>query len=64
MLKFLKHFVADEEGAVTVDWVVLTGGILIFGVVIVASISRGATESSGATGNRLQSAEVPSVRWQ
>ena len=64
MWNFLKGFVADEEGAVTVDWVVLTGGILIFGVVTAASIARGATESSGAMGSRLLSAEVPAVRWQ
>ena len=31
-------FAQDERGAVAVDWVTLTGGILILGIVVVYSV--------------------------
>lgn len=44
MKKFLKVFRTSEEGAVTVDWVVLTAAVVSLAVVAIVSIS-------GATGN-------------
>lgn len=35
MLGFL---VRDDQGAVTVDWVVLTAGIIVLGIVVVYSV--------------------------
>jgi Flp pilus assembly pilin Flp len=61
---FIRSFLCDEDGAVTVDWVVLTAGILAFGVVVAVSITNGATETSGSLGNRMSEAQVPEVRWQ
>lgn len=59
----LIKFLTQEDGAVTVDWVVLTAGLLILGVVVVGSIQTGATETSGALGNQLGAATVPSVTF-
>ncbi|MDD9726301.1 hypothetical protein PVV74_12600 [Roseovarius sp. SK2] len=41
MIKFIKKFRKDEEGAVTVDWVVLTAAVVGLGVAGVASVSDG-----------------------
>lgn len=37
----LKNFAADESGAVTVDWVVLTAAIVGLGIAVVASVRTG-----------------------
>ncbi|MFZ5708319.1 MAG: hypothetical protein ACOY4T_01350 [Pseudomonadota bacterium] len=39
MRKYLVRFAAEEAGAVTVDWVVLTAGVVAFGVMVVAGIT-------------------------
>jgi hypothetical protein len=58
---FFRRFRTREDGAVTVDWVVLTGGILIFGMVAAAYIADGATDSSNGVGARLGEAELPEL---
>jgi Flp pilus assembly pilin Flp len=42
MLNFIKNFRADEDGAVTVDWVVLTAAIVGLGIAVLTSVSTGA----------------------
>ncbi len=37
-MTLLKSFFADEEGAVTVDWVILTAGIVILAVAVATAI--------------------------
>jgi Flp pilus assembly pilin Flp len=37
----LFRFVRDQEGAVTVDWVVLTGAIMLMAMAVVPMISDG-----------------------
>ena len=46
----IKTFAADESGAVTVDWVVLTAAIVGLGIAVIASVRTG-TES---VGNQIQ----------
>ena len=46
MIKFIKKFRKDEDGAVTVDWVVLTAAIVGLGVAVLASV-RSATVTLG-----------------
>ncbi len=46
MLNHLKNFQGEEDGAVTVDWVVLTAAICVLAVVAIVSI-QGATGSVG-----------------
>ncbi|KZY32058.1 hypothetical protein A3731_04360 [Roseovarius sp. HI0049] len=41
MIKFIKKFRNDEEGAVTVDWVVLTAAVVGLGVAGVTTVSGG-----------------------
>lgn len=55
------RFHRDQCGAVTVDWVVLTGGLLILGIVVAGFISDGAADAAGSAGNRLAEAEVPTI---
>ena len=50
--KIYKRFNEDEDGAVTVDWVVLTAAIVGLGVAVIGSV-RTATTSLG---NKISSA--------
>jgi Flp pilus assembly pilin Flp len=42
MLNFIKTFHKDEDGAVTVDFVVLTAAIVLLGLAVGTAISNGA----------------------
>jgi len=46
MLNFIKNFRRDEDGAVTVDWVVLTAAIVGLGIAVLTS-AGGATADLG-----------------
>jgi len=52
-MQFLQAFwKKDEDGAVTVDWVVLTAGVLLFAVAVGSTITdpvNGAVENIAAT---------------
>jgi len=61
MLSNIRQFHQDEDGAVTVDWVVLTAAILILGVVVGAAVSRGAETMASNTETELTTAVVPEV---
>ena len=41
MTNFFQNFLNDEDGAVTVDWVVLTAAVVGLGIAAVASVSGG-----------------------
>lgn len=53
MTNFFTNFVADESGAVTVDWVVLTAGIVGLAIAVMASVSNGLEDLSGDIENQL-----------
>jgi len=61
MFKFLSQLRQDENGAVTIDWVLLTAAILTLGSIVGASVSAGAENMADNTGTELQSATVPEV---
>jgi Flp pilus assembly pilin Flp len=42
MLNFIKNFRNDEDGAVTVDFVVLTAAIVLLGLAVGTAVSDGA----------------------
>jgi len=46
MLNFIKNFRNDEDGAVTVDWVVLTAAIVGLGIAVLTSVGTGAVTTS------------------
>ncbi|ROT98974.1 Flp family type IVb pilin [Histidinibacterium lentulum] len=53
MTKFLAKFRRDEDGAVTVDWVVLTAAIVGLGIAVLASVSGGVSTMSGNISEEL-----------
>jgi Flp pilus assembly pilin Flp len=50
MLNFIKNFRNDEDGAVTVDFVVLTAAIVVLGLAVGGAVSSGAGDLS----NRIE----------
>ena len=53
MIKYFKNFRNDEDGAVTVDWVVLTAAVVALAGAAYASIQTGATALTGTTGSYI-----------
>ena len=47
MLNFIKNFRNDEDGAVTVDWVVLTAAIVILGLIVGTTVKNAAITKAG-----------------
>ena len=57
-MKFIKNFRKDEDGAVTVDWVVLTAAIVLLGAAIAATVRTGAADLAGDIQTSLTDFEV------
>jgi len=53
MTNLLKKFRKDEDGAVTVDWVVLTAAVVGLAVAAYSSIETGATSLTDRTNTFL-----------
>lgn len=53
MFNLVKRFKSDEDGAVTVDWVVLTAAIVVLGLVVGQAVSDGATDLANDVGADL-----------
>lgn len=51
--KFARKVRNDEDGAVTVDWVVLTAAIVVLGGVVMAAISGGVEKAASNIGTYL-----------
>lgn len=51
MIKFFKNFRKDEDGAVTVDWVVLTAAVVALAGAAYGSIQSGASDLTSSTGS-------------
>ena len=60
MFDFLKRFSKDEDGAVTVDWVVLCAGIVGLGVVATVSLYADTGSISNRTGAYMERQDVTS----
>ncbi|WP_170529261.1 Flp family type IVb pilin [Ruegeria arenilitoris] len=58
MIKFIKNFRKDEDGAVTVDWVVLTAAVVGLAAVAYNGISGGAQGLADNVNTSLSSATV------
>ena len=54
MMKFIKNFRKDENGAVTVDYVVLTAAVIGMAVAAYSSIQGGATTLTSDTSTFLE----------
>jgi hypothetical protein len=50
----IKNFGKDEDGAVTVDWVVLTAALVGLGIAVLAAVETGLADLSGDISSELQ----------
>jgi Flp pilus assembly pilin Flp len=64
MLDFIKNFRAEEDGAVTVDWVVLTAAIVTLGIAVVVAVRTGTTDVASDIGTTLANANIPSLSFR
>jgi len=54
----IKNFSRDEDGAVTVDWVVLTAAIVGLGIAVLTSVSGGTTSLADKISSELGSMSI------
>ena len=54
MMNFIKKFRKDENGAVTVDWVVLTAAVVALAGAAYTSIESGAENLTSSTGTFIE----------
>jgi len=52
-MKLFNTFLADESGAVTVDWVVLTAAIVGLGIAVLTSVGNGTTTLANTVSSEL-----------
>ena len=58
MLNLIKNFSRDEDGAVTVDWVVLTAAIVGLGIAVMASVGDSTAALADKIETKLSATEV------
>jgi len=54
----LINFIKDEDGAVTVDWVVLTAAIVGLGIAVLTSVSGGTTSLADKISSNLSAQTI------
>jgi Flp pilus assembly pilin Flp len=59
----IRSFMKDEEGAVTVDWTVMTAAIVGLGLASAAAVSTGAVNLGNDVESSLSGASVSGLRW-
>ena len=58
LFKLMQNFKRDEDGAVTVDWVVLTAAIVGLGIAVLASVSSGTTSLADKISSNLSAQTI------
>ena len=58
MLNFIKTFARDEDGAVTVDWVVLTAAVVGLGIAVLAVIRPATSNVAGSIAGELDYSKI------
>lgn len=58
MIKFIKNFRKDEDGAVTVDWVVLTAAVVGLAAVAYTQVGSGTDALAGKVDTALSGVSV------
>ena len=53
LFKLAQNFKRDDDGAVTVDWVVLTAAIVGLGIAVLTSVSGGTTSLADKISSEL-----------
>jgi Flp pilus assembly pilin Flp len=59
LLNIFKNFKNDEAGAVTVDFVVLTGAVVALAAVVATSLNTGLTSAGTAVNTKMSTAITP-----
>jgi len=60
MTKFL-NFIRDEDGAVTLDWVALSAGVVLLGIAVVAALQTPLTSAVSQISTNLGTAGTQSL---
>ena len=58
LFKLLQNFKRAEDGAVTVDWVVLTAAIVGLGIAVLTSVSGGTTSQADKISSNLSAQTI------
>ena len=58
LFNLFKSFRNEEDGAVTVDWVVLTAAIVGLGIATLAAVSGGVKDLSGDISTQLVQSQI------
>ena len=58
LFKLAKKFRNDEDGAVTVDWVVLTAAIVGLGIAVLTSVTKGTKTVTEAVSSHVTGTTV------
>ncbi|NDW52629.1 Flp family type IVb pilin [Aliiroseovarius sp. PrR006] len=58
LFEMIKTFKADEDGAVTVDWVVLTAAVVGLGIAVLTSVSGGTTSLADKISSTLSGMSI------
>ncbi|WP_376876992.1 hypothetical protein [Albirhodobacter sp. R86504] len=61
LFKLVKKFNAEEEGAVTVDWVVLTAAVVGLGAAALSMVTKGTGKASTSIDAHLSSITIKST---
>ena len=59
LLNIFKNFKNDESGAVTVDFVVLTGAVVALAAVVATSLNTGLGDAGTAVNTKMTTAITP-----
>ncbi|AWD21232.1 Flp family type IVb pilin [Fuscovulum blasticum] len=57
LLNIMKRFQKDEDGAVTVDWVVLTAAVVGLGIIVLAAIKPAISGLSASIATEIGKAD-------
>ena len=58
MEKFVRTFWKEEDGNTTVDWMVLTAGLVLLGSAVMATIGSGSTDLAEDTSVAIESIDL------
>lgn len=58
MMNYLSRFLSEEDGAVTVDWVVLTAGVIGMSIAVIGGIRSAATDPADSVGASLANYQI------
>jgi len=64
MMNFFNKFRKDEDGAVTVDWVVLTAAIVGLGIAILATVTDGVEDLASEIDTELSAGDINALTFE